>query len=402
VDRKNLYLALLLFAATVLTVWAFVLILSPFLVPIAWAMCLLTVTSGLYARLERRTGRPRLSAFLMTVGVALAVLLPLAVVGLSIVREAKALATKTIAPSAVATTPPVEPPAAPPPPPPAPFPGEEERGPAAKKNGLGLAPRVDKWDEFFRSHEGLGRARDKVDEFLRPFDTDLRSLVQTGKDRLLSPLATGAVGVLQSVFQAGFGFLMMLATLYFLYRDGGRIRAFLVDLVPLGAGESDRVLETLRSTAFAAIVGGILTALIQGALGGLAFAIVGVEAPVLWGFVMAVLSLLPIGGSAFVWAPAMVYFFVVGPVWKAWFLLVWGVAVIGSSDNLLRPWLMRKAGAAEIHPLLLFFAILSGIGLFGPSGIVFGPLLVAAIVVVAKIYRDNFGAGARAAKTAAR
>src|SRR5206468_4228746 len=111
--------------------------------------------------------------------------------------------------------------------------------------------------------------------------------------------------------------------------------------------------------------------LIQGTLGGTAFAVVGVDAPVLWGFVMALLSLLPIGGSAFVWAPTMIYFFVEGPVWKGWFLLVWGVAVIGSSDNLLRPWLMRKAGAAEVHPLLLFFAILSGIGLFGPSGIVF-------------------------------
>jgi predicted PurR-regulated permease PerM len=347
-------------------------------------MCLLTVTSPLYGRLERFTRRPRISAFVMTVGVALAVMVPLGFVGLSIVREAKALAMKAVGE-------PAAPPAAPAPPPPAP--GENPENPAARA-GLTPPPR-DTWDDFFSRNPRLGHAQGKVDEFLRPFSTTLRDVVEAARDRLLSPLASGAVGVLQGLFAAGFGFLMMLATLYFLYRDGGKIHAFFLDIVPIPPEETDRVLETLRSTAFAAIVGGILTALIQGLLGGIAFAICGVEAPVLWGFVMAVLSLLPIGGSAFVWAPTMAYFFLEGPVWKAWFLLVWGIAVIGSSDNLLRPWLMRKAGAAEVHPLLLFFAILSGIGLFGPSGIVFGPLLVAFIVVVAKIYRENFGREAR-------
>jgi predicted PurR-regulated permease PerM len=384
-EGKNLYLALLLFAATVLTVWAFFLMLSPFLVPIAWAMCLLTVTSPLYGRLARRTGKPRLSAFLMTFGVALAVILPLAIVGLSVVREAKALAQKAVAGPVPAR------PAAPPPGP-VPAPPEGEGNPA--RDGLRPAP-VDGWDDFFARNPKLDHAQGRVDEFLRPFDTTLRALVEAARDKIVAPLASGAVGVLQTVFATAFGFLMMLATLYFLYRDSGKIHSFLVDLVPIPNEETDRILLTLRSTAFAAIVGGILTALIQGMLGGIAFAICGVEAPVLWGFVMAVLSLLPIGGSAFVWAPTMVYFYLEGPVWKAWFLLVWGVAVIGSSDNLLRPWLMRKAGAAEVHPLLLFFAILSGIGLFGPSGIVFGPLLVAFIVVVAKIYRDYFGRESR-------
>jgi predicted PurR-regulated permease PerM len=136
--------------------------------------------------------------------------------------------------------------------------------------------------------------------------------------------------------------------------------------------------------------------LIQGALGGLAFAFCRVPNPVLWGFVMAMLALLPVGGTAFVWAPTAAYFFLSGATGKGWFLLAWGVLVIGASDNLLRPWLMRKAGAAEIHPMLLFFAVLSGIGLFGPSGVVFGPLLLALVIVVTKIYRENYGRGARA------
>ncbi len=364
-ERKN-YLALLLFAATALTIWAFGLILSPFLVPIAWAMCLVTVTGGLYHRLAKRTGWPRLSAFAMTVAVGAAVLVPVVFVGVTLAQEANAFAAKATARTE-------------------PRPGS----PATPATG-------DSWDRFFAEHEKLGSAKDRVDGLLKPFDTDVRQVVEAARERISAPLATGAVGVLSNALQAAFGLLMMLATLYFLYRDGDKIRALVVDLVPVTEEASDRVLEVLRSTAFAAIVGGLVTALIQGTLGGIAFAVTGVSGPVLWGFVMGVLSLLPVGGSAFVWAPVAVYFYVEGPVWKAWYLLVWGLVVIGCSDNLLRPWLMRKTGAAEIHPLLLFFAIISGIGLFGASGVVFGPLLLAFVLVVVKIYRENFGRAARA------
>jgi predicted PurR-regulated permease PerM len=116
---------------------------------------------------------------------------------------------------------------------------------------------------------------------------------------------------------------------------------------------------------------------------------------------MAVLSLLPIGGSAFVWVPAMIYFFGMGPAWKGWFLLGWGVLVIGTSDNILRPLLMRRAGASSIPTLLLFFAILSGIGLFGFSGIVFGPLLLSLVLVMVGIYREHYGRGAPGSKVPA-
>ena len=357
-DRR-LYLALLLFGATALVIWAVGLILAPFLVPIAWAMCLVTVTGGNYRRLSRRLGRPRLAAFLMTVGTALAVVVPLVLGASAIAREAAALTKKSDAPVA------------------------------------------DKWEEFLSRHERIAEVRAQADRWLENFGTNLNQVREEAVGALGRPFTRGAVGVLSGLFALGFGFLVMLATLYFLYRDGEKIRALAIDLSPLRVEETTRVLDTLRSTAFAAVVGGLATALIQGALGGIAFTITGVDAPVLWGFVMAVLSLLPVGGSAFVWAPVMTYFFLDGHPGKGWFLLVWGVAVIGSSDNFLRPWLMRRTGAGEVHPLLLFFAIISGIGLFGVSGLVFGPLLVAFVLVVIRIFQENFGARARAEETAA-
>jgi predicted PurR-regulated permease PerM len=374
----RLYFSLLLFAATVLVLWAFGLILAPFAVPIAWAMCFATVTGPLYRRLARKTGRPRLAALVMTVLVAAGVVAPLVVAGTAIAHEATALSSEAPTPDARGARAPAPAPA-----------------PAATPKSL------DPWDRFLVEHDRVRQLAQAADDWLKPFDTDVKSLRDQGFKALGKPFAAGAIGVLQALVMTAFGFIVMLATLYFLYRDGHRIRALALDLSPLSVEETTQILDVLRSTAFAAVVGGIVVALVQGTLGGIAFAITGVEGPVLWGFVMAVLSLLPIGGSTFVWGPVAAYFFLEGDPWRGWFLLAWGVGVIGTSDNFLRPWLMRRTGAGEVHPLLLFFAVISGIGLFGFSGIVFGPLLVAFVLVMVSIFRDHFGKPARAKKAAA-
>jgi predicted PurR-regulated permease PerM len=259
---------------------------------------------------------------------------------------------------------------------------------------------ADAWDKFFDKSDRLRRLRDSVDGWLASFGTDSRAVRNQALRAIGKPFATGALGALRGILLASFGFVVMLATLYFLYRDGGKIRSLVIDLSPMPVEQTQRVLDVLRTTAFAAVVGGLATAGVQGALGGIAFAVTGVQAPVFWGFVMAVLSLLPFGGAAFVWAPVAIYFLVTGDApWKGWFLVGWGALIIGTADNVMRPWLMRRTGAGEVHPLLLFFAVLSGIGLFGFSGVVFGPLIVAFVLVVVQIFREQFGnrSGPRAA-----
>ncbi len=359
------FLALLLFAAAALTLWALGLILAPFLLPIAWALCLVTLTGGIYRRLAARTRHPRLSAVLMTVLVAVVVVGPLLLLGGVVVREAI-----TVSSSAAGA-----------------LSGAKPSGPAAAAEGA----EEDAWEKFFREHPRIARARDRIDDQLKTFNTDLRTLKNVALQQLGEPFAKGALGFLKGFLSFAFGFLVTLATLYFLYRDGEAIRSVVIDLVPLEEEDTRHIIDTLASTAFAAILGGLLSAIVQGTLGGIALGITGASAPVLLGFVMAVLSLLPVGGTAFVWAPAAFYYFAMEQTWKGWFLLLWGVFVIGASDNFFRPWLMRKAGAHGIHPLLLFFAILSGIGLFGISGVVFGPLLVTVVLGVVRIYRDHYG-----------
>lgn len=381
-DRRNMYLALLLFAATILTVWALGLLLWPFIVPIAWAMCLATVTGGTYRRLASRLGRPRLAATLVTLGVALFVVAPLVVVGGAVAQQAVALSRAVETGRKAA---------------PAPLPAPAGE-PGAPGDATPAAP--DRWETFFTEHPSLDEIRVKVDRQLASFDTNLRGVADAATAELGQPFARGAVGFVYGFATILFGFLIMLATLFVLLRDGDAIRQIVVDMLPMPEADTKDILETLRSTAFAAIVGGLATSAIQGTLGGLAFWVTGVSSPLLWGFVMGVLSLLPVGGSAFVWAPVAAYFLATGSPVSGWFLVAFGIVVIGSSDNLLRPWLIRKAGAAGVHPLLLFFGVFSGIGLFGASGIVFGPLLAAFVLSVIRIYRQHFGRTAAARKAA--
>src|SRR5262245_21848959 len=340
-------------------------------------MCFLVVTGGLYRRLETRTGKPRLSSFLMTLAVAIAVVAPLRLVGGSPAGEATSIAS--LSPPETAATPAAGGGA----PAPAPCSDAEAGAPPSE------AAAADAWNRFFASHGRIRAWRDDVDRWLGSFGTDTKSIRDQALHAIGRPFAFGA---LRTIFETLFGFVVMLATLYFLYRDHGKIRALVIDLSPMPLEQTTRVLDVLRDTAFAAVVGGLATAIIQGILGGIAFAITGVAGPVFWGAVMAVFALLPVGGTAFVWAPVGIYFLLQGEsTWKGWFILGYGVGVIGMADNLLRPWLMRRAGAGEVHPLLLFFAVISGIGLFGFSGVVFGPLLVAFVLVVVQIFREHFG-----------
>jgi len=386
----RVYLSLLLFAATVLVLWAFGLIILPFAVPIAWAMCAVTITGGVYRRLAQRTGKPRVSAFLMTMAVAIVVLAPLVLLVTSLASEAASLSATALAAAEARNNSPAPAPAAG-----GGAPASGEADPAsggAEPKPVAEAAAADAWERFFSKHERLRAWRGSADRWLKSFGTDTKKVRDQALHAIGEPFAVGALGALRGLLETAFGFVIMLATLYFLYRDGAKIRALVIDLSPMPVEQTTRVLDVLRDTAFAAVVGGVATAGIQGLLGGIGFAITGVSAPVFWGFVMAVLSLLPFGGSAFVWAPVAIYFLLVGDSsWKGWFLIVWGLGVVGTSDNLLRPWLMRRTGAGEIHPLLLFFAVISGIGLFGFSGIVFGPLLVAFVLVVVQIFREQFG-----------
>jgi predicted PurR-regulated permease PerM len=144
-----------------------------------------------------------------------------------------------------------------------------------------------------------------------------------------------------------------------------------------------------RSVSRATLKGTLVIGIVQGTLAGLALAAVGIKGAVFWGTVMAVLSIIPGIGTALVWAPAVIYLFLVGRTLPAVGLLLWCAIVVGTADNVLRPLLVGKD--TEMPDLLVKLSTLGGLALFGAVGLVVGPVIAALFLAMWRIYSETFG-----------
>lgn len=181
--------------------------------------------------------------------------------------------------------------------------------------------------------------------------------------------------------QAGIG----LVTLFYLLRDGHKFVEFLRWLIPLDARVTDALLMKSREIVSATVFGALVVAVVQGALGGLLFWALGLPAPALWGAVMAFFSLLPAVGPPVVWIPAAVILAASGDLARAVILTAVGGLVISTIDNLLRSILVGDR--ARLHPLVVFFAVLGGLVVYGPVGFLLGPILIVVAISVLEIVR---------------
>ncbi|MDD5176353.1 MAG: AI-2E family transporter [Sterolibacterium sp.] len=195
----------------------------------------------------------------------------------------------------------------------------------------------------------------------------MKSLAATGGNFVLSALST----VIH--------FFIMLFLLFFLLRDGSQMLARAVRLVPLEPQRRTELLKLIGNTTCAVVYGEIMTALVQGGLVGIGFAIAGLPSAVVFGVLAAVLALLPVGGAAFVWAPAVVYLFATSQWGWAIFMLIWGTGV-SVSDNLLRPLLISIHAPVSI--LAVFVGVIGGVSAFGMVGVIIGPVLLTVIAAL--------------------
>jgi len=185
-----------------------------------------------------------------------------------------------------------------------------------------------------------------------------------------------------STFVAGFFFTLL--SLYYLFKDGSTLFERMKEIAPLPPKEKDLLIQRFKDMIYATIYGGILIAVIQGGLGGLSFWVLGLPSPIFWGTAMGLLSFIPIGGTALIWAPAALLLVIGGVVLKGIVLLGIGVFVISMVDYLLRPFFMSTR--TNIHPLLLFFAVLGGVQAFGLIGLIAGPLIATLFLTLIEIY----------------
>jgi predicted PurR-regulated permease PerM len=200
-------------------------------------------------------------------------------------------------------------------------------------------------------------------------------------------VATKALSIGQNTFAFIIDLFIVLYLLFFLLRDGDGLARRIRDAIPLYPEQQRSLLNKFTAVIRATIKGTLVVAIVQGVLGGLIFWILGVRAPVLWGALMAVLSLLPAVGSALVWLPVAIYFLVTGAIWEGIVLIAFGVLVIGLVDNVLRPVLVGKE--TKIPDYVVLIATLGGIAIFGVNGFVIGPVIAAMFMAVWDIFSTS-------------
>lgn len=209
---------------------------------------------------------------------------------------------------------------------------------------------------------------------------DMNQYLRQGLAFVTTHLGTVFSGLAQLILDA----FVFLAAFYFLLKDGGRLKDRLITLSPLSDQDDELIVSRLGAAVSSAVRGNLLIGLIQGALTGVGFAIFGVPNPVLWGGVAAIAALIPGIGTALVFAPAILFSFLTGNTFGGVGLLAWGVAAVGLIDNLLGPKLIGRG--MQMHPLVVFLAVLGGIAFFGPFGFLLGPLALSVCFALIDIH----------------
>ncbi len=346
--REHIFLIFILFL-TFLSIYLLYQILLPFLSAIVWAILLAMIFYPVFQKMRRVVKREVLSALIMTVLVLILIVLPFALLMASLATEV--VDTYHRVEEMIRT-------------------GQLQ----AYLEHVKEIPLV-KWILVrMGQHVDLSQAD--------PLPLLLNNLNQ------ISGFIFNQTTVLLkgfSTFLAAFFFTLL--SLYYFFKDGNQLFVRLKEIVPLPLQQRDLLIQRFKDMINATIYGGILIAIIQGFLGGLFFWILGLPSPIFWGTAMALLSFIPIGGTALIWGPAGIILLLGGAVLKGLILLGLGVFVISMADNLLRPFFI--SARTKIHPLLLFFAVLGGIQAFGLIGLMAGPLIATLFLTLLEIYAQG-------------
>jgi len=225
-------------------------------------------------------------------------------------------------------------------------------------------------------------------EELEPYREDISAKLAefTGKAGLF--LASSLARVSEGTVVFFLNLFVMLYAMFFFLTSGPSLIQTIMGYLPLAQADKDRMLEVGLSVSRATLKGSLVIGILQGALGGLGFAVVGINAAVFWGAVMAVLSILPAVGATLIWLPAVVYLLMSGQTVAGIGLLVWSAGVVGTVDNFLRPVLVGRD--TKMPDLLILLSTLGGLTLFGAAGFVLGPILAALFLAVLAIYSQVF------------
>jgi predicted PurR-regulated permease PerM len=306
--------------------------LQPFIYVLLWASVLAIIFSPVQRWLTEKTGKPGVAATLSLLSVILLFVIPVGLLGVVLAGELHDLAS----------TEPV------------------------------------KIQEYLQQQAQGDKVRHFLDFARRYVDIDkvisadaIRGYAQKASSIVISQTMTvigGALGILVNLF-------LVLYTTVFLLQDGRSFVDRMVKLLPLEPDTAVKLVERTREILKASVFGVMAIAVIQGLLGTAIFMILGLPSPILWGALMVLTALVPVAGTGIIWVPTALFLAATDHWAKAIILVAWGLLVIGMADNLLRPRLVGKK--IQMHALLVFFAVLGGLQVFGFLGVLLGPVVLA-------------------------
>lgn len=184
------------------------------------------------------------------------------------------------------------------------------------------------------------------------------------------------------------GMIFVIITIFFLFRDGKRLYFFVYEVIPLSVKEKDILFTKFYNAIMGVVLGIVLTAIFQGILAGIGYYFAGIDYSFFWGFMTFLASFFPIGGTALVWVPIAIYAFFGKGLFTGIFLTLWGIFVISMIDNIVKPIIIGDR--TSIHPMVLAFALLGGLNLFGFVGIFLAPIIVVFVENMLVLFKEKY------------
>jgi predicted PurR-regulated permease PerM len=390
-------LAFALFLSICVLLYLSFLVVVPFVRPLAWALALALVAHPLHRRVQKWIPLPNVAAACSVLVVTFAIVIPVVFVSHSVIQEATRLSRRF----------------------------QSELTPEYWQSIIDQNPRLRLLQDWLQGRssnsdtrgandERINAVSDKIKILPRPFhETDDPHLRETSIERSRTsntavseppsssstvPLEQAATVVTQGIASIVSGtiwlcfqlFITLLA-LFFFFRDELQSLQLLRSLMPLTDSETTEVFSHVQGTIHATVYGSLVVAFVQGAMGGLMFWWLKLPSPLLWGVIMGLLAVVPVLGTFVIWAPTALFLALRGDITSALILAAWGGIAIGLIDNILYPFLVGKR--LQYHTFLVFIAIVGGIGMFGASGVILGPVLLSITDVGLQIWRKRTANG---------
>ena len=245
-------------------------------------------------------------------------------------------------------------------------------------------------DPLFRWEEGgwIFDLKEKLEPVVNLDELDLKGMVVNSAQTVSSFLVGQSAEFAKNLGAIVVDFVIMMFSMFYLFRDGDKFVEKLTILSPLPRKYEKEIFKRVNETVRAIAFGVFLTAIIQGTVAGIGYSVAGISNPVFWGAATALFSVIPLLGTAAIWMPAAIITFVLGNYAGAIFLVLWGMFLVGTVDNLVRPYLI--GGRSHMYPLLTFFVVLGGIWTFGLKGLIFGPLILVLLLTLLHVYELEY------------